>query len=215
MRRVFRASGESPVRARLRSGSGRPACGTPERIRLWWLEGDYSYKIDRLTGNGWIMVGDALRFVDPIFSTGVDVATYSATYAFEAINRTFKGMEEGRALHEYERRVTDDVDAWYDLIALFYKLQRTCSPCSRSRTSSGRRSSGSCRATSTCGHAPSCPGDDLDHGGRLRDDHGAAGQPPPAGRADAGSSASRGCRSQCRVTGDRATTPDRKRAPYA
>jgi FADH2 O2-dependent halogenase len=94
-----------------------------ERIRPWWLEGDYSYKIERLTGDGWVMVGDALRFVDPIFSTGVDVATYSALYASEAVDKALKGMEERRALEEYERRVTDGVDAWYDLIALFYRLQ--------------------------------------------------------------------------------------------
>ena len=94
-----------------------------ERIRPWWLEGDYSYKIDRLTGNGWLMVGDALRFVDPIFSTGVDVATYSATYAFEAIDKALRGGDEGAAFAEYERTVTDGVDAWYDLISLFYELQ--------------------------------------------------------------------------------------------
>jgi flavin-dependent dehydrogenase len=94
-----------------------------ERIRPWWLEGDYSYKIDRLTGDGWLLVGDALRFVDPIFSTGVDVATYSASYAFDAIAGALNGTEERRAFLEYEDRVTGGVDAWYDLIALFYKLQ--------------------------------------------------------------------------------------------
>lgn len=94
-----------------------------ERVRPWWLEGDYSYEIERLTGDGWLMVGDALRFVDPIFSTGVDVATYSALYAAEAIERTFQGEDERTALRQYESRVTDGVEAWYDLIALFYKLQ--------------------------------------------------------------------------------------------
>jgi flavin-dependent dehydrogenase len=94
-----------------------------ERIRPWWLEGDYTYKIRRLTGAGWLMIGDALRFVDPIFSTGVDVATYSASYAFEAIDQMLKGGEEESAFAAYERRVNDGVEAWYDLIALFYKLQ--------------------------------------------------------------------------------------------
>jgi FADH2 O2-dependent halogenase len=94
-----------------------------ERIRPWWIEGDYSYKISRLAGPGWMMVGDALRFVDPIFSTGVDVATYSATFAYEAIEATLKGGSEQDALDAYARRVGDGVDAWYDLIALFYKLQ--------------------------------------------------------------------------------------------
>ena len=94
-----------------------------ERVRPWWLEGDYTYKVDRLTGDGWLMVGDALRFIDPVFSTGVDVATYSALFASEAIDRTLNGEEERVALGDYERRVTDGVDAWYELIALFYKLQ--------------------------------------------------------------------------------------------
>jgi FADH2 O2-dependent halogenase len=93
------------------------------RVKPWWIEGDYSYKIERFVGNGWLLIGDALRFVDPIFSTGVDVASYSAMYAFEAIDAACKGDDEPRVFKEYERRVGAGVDAWYDLIALFYKLQ--------------------------------------------------------------------------------------------
>ncbi|MGH2699631.1 MAG: NAD(P)/FAD-dependent oxidoreductase [Actinomycetota bacterium] len=94
-----------------------------ERVRPWWIEGDYSYKVDQFAGPGWLLIGDALRFVDPIFSTGVDVASYSALYAFEAIQKSFDGDNEERLFKEYEQRVGDGVDAWYDLIALFYKLQ--------------------------------------------------------------------------------------------
>jgi FADH2 O2-dependent halogenase len=94
-----------------------------EQIRPWWLEGDYTYKIDRLTGDGWLLVGDALRFVDPIFSTGVDVASYSAMHAFNAIESVLAGGVEAEQFAQYERLVTDGVDAWYDLISLFYELQ--------------------------------------------------------------------------------------------
>jgi FADH2 O2-dependent halogenase len=95
-----------------------------ERIRPWWIEGDYSYKIERYSGPGWLMVGDALRFVDPIFSTGVDVAAYSALYAFEAIDAVLRGkQDEDRAVREFERRMGEGVEAWYDLIDLFYRLQ--------------------------------------------------------------------------------------------
>jgi FADH2 O2-dependent halogenase len=94
-----------------------------ERIRPWWIEGDYSYKIDTLAGKGWLLVGDALRFVDPIFSSGVDVAVYSASFAFDAIEAVLKGEDEKVRFDEYERRVSAGVDAWYDLIALFYRLQ--------------------------------------------------------------------------------------------
>jgi FADH2 O2-dependent halogenase len=94
-----------------------------ERIRPWWSEGDYSYSIDRLAGKGWFLVGDALRFVDPIFSTGVDVALYSSLYAYEAIDAILNGQNEEAACEAFERRVSDGVQAWYDLIDLFYKLQ--------------------------------------------------------------------------------------------
>jgi len=94
-----------------------------ERVRPWWMEGDYSYKIDKLRGNGWLLIGDALRFVDPVFSTGVDVASYSALYAFDSIEKVLGGGDEGVAFGEYELRINDGVDAWYEIIALFYKLQ--------------------------------------------------------------------------------------------
>src|SRR5690606_26201717 len=37
-------------------------------------ESNYSYAVDRLAGDGWLLVGDAGRFVDPLFSSGVSVA---------------------------------------------------------------------------------------------------------------------------------------------
>ena len=49
--------------------------------------------------------------------------TYSATFAYDAIEAVLKGESEEKVLDEYSRRVGDGVDAWYDLIALFYKLQ--------------------------------------------------------------------------------------------
>ena len=38
-------------------------------------EGDYSYSMSRFAGPGYLMIGDAARFVDPIFSSGVSVAS--------------------------------------------------------------------------------------------------------------------------------------------
>lgn len=107
-------------------GLSRPfshAMGGAERVRPWRIEGDYSYSIDRLAGPGWILVGDALRFVDPVFSTGVDVAMFSALLANDAILRMLRGEEEESALAAYELRVGDGVDIWYELISLFYRLQ--------------------------------------------------------------------------------------------
>ena len=97
---------------------------TAERMRRFSVEGDYSYDVETLHGKGWLLIGDALRFVDPVFSTGVDVATYSALYAFEAIDASLKGDKtEESAFKEFEGRVSAGVGAWYDLISTFYRIQ--------------------------------------------------------------------------------------------
>jgi flavin-dependent dehydrogenase len=98
-----------------------------ERIRPWWVEGDYSYKVDRFAGPGWLLAGDALRFVDPIFSSGVDVALYSAKYASEALEESWSTGDEAAAFARFEDRVTKGVDVWYDMIEAFYRLQNLLS----------------------------------------------------------------------------------------
>jgi flavin-dependent dehydrogenase len=94
-----------------------------ERIRPFSVEGDYSYVLDRVQGDGWLLIGDSLRFVDPIFSTGVDVAAFSALYGFEAIEAALAGGDEAGELARFETRLSDGVEAWYELIKLFYTLQ--------------------------------------------------------------------------------------------
>jgi flavin-dependent dehydrogenase len=98
-----------------------------ERVRPWWIEGDYSYKIDKFAGPGWLLVGDALRFVDPIFSSGVDVALFSSQYAYETIKQAWETGDEAKAFSEYQDRVELGADYWYELISMFYKLQNMVS----------------------------------------------------------------------------------------
>lgn len=93
------------------------------RVRPWWIEGDYSYKISQFAGPGWLLIGDALRFVDPIFSSGVDVALFSALYAYETITAAWITGNEQAEFGKYQQRVETGVDVWYELIDTFYKLQ--------------------------------------------------------------------------------------------
>lgn len=46
---------------------------------------DYSYTVDRQAGSGWVTVGDAAGFIDPIYSTGVFLALKSGEMAADAI----------------------------------------------------------------------------------------------------------------------------------
>jgi ABC-type nitrate/sulfonate/bicarbonate transport system ATPase subunit/flavin-dependent dehydrogenase len=86
-------------------------------------EGNYSYSLDRVAGPGWLLVGDAARFIDPIFSSGVSVAAESAQRAATAIVRALASEDRGAAAFgEYERILQDGVRLWREFILLYYKL---------------------------------------------------------------------------------------------
>ncbi len=61
-----------------------------ERINDFKVEADYSYCMKEFAGNGFLLIGDAARFVDPIFSSGVSIAMHSAKFASEAIITAFE-----------------------------------------------------------------------------------------------------------------------------
>ena len=94
-----------------------------ERVRPYYIEGDYSYKMDRFSGPGWLLVGDAARFVDPIFSSGVSVAMRSGQFASQALERALREGEDTEAFREYHETVDRGVQIWYEWITLYYKLQ--------------------------------------------------------------------------------------------
>ena len=54
---------------------------------------DYSYRATQFTGPGWILVGDAAAFVDPIFSLGVTFAMYSGALAAQLIDNGMRRPE--------------------------------------------------------------------------------------------------------------------------
>lgn len=93
------------------------------RINEFKAEGDYSYKMERLVGDGYLLIGDAARFVDPIFSSGVSVAAHSAKFAAERIQHALNIGDSSEAiLKPYEEKLRRGVDIWYEFIRLYYRL---------------------------------------------------------------------------------------------
>ncbi|MGE0463953.1 MAG: NAD(P)/FAD-dependent oxidoreductase [Vicinamibacterales bacterium] len=93
------------------------------RLNDFKKEGDYSYAMKKFVGNGHVMIGDAARFVDPIFSSGVSIALYSAKYASERIKVAFETNDFSEAVFApYETKVRGGVGIWYEFIRLYYKL---------------------------------------------------------------------------------------------
>lgn len=94
-----------------------------EQVNDFKTEGDYSYSMSKFAGNGFVMVGDAARFVDPIFSSGVSVALFSAKFASESIQEAFAKNDFSEASFQgYEKKLRDGVSIWYEFIRLYYKL---------------------------------------------------------------------------------------------
>lgn len=88
-------------------------------------EGNYSYAMERLAGDGWLLVGDAARFVDALFSSGLSVAAESARAAAAAIQSALaRGDTSGGAFADYERRMRSGLEAWRELLVLYYRLPR-------------------------------------------------------------------------------------------
>ena len=59
--------------------------GSAERITGYFATKDYSYRSKQVAGNGWVLIGDAFGFLDPLYSSGVLLALKSGELAADAI----------------------------------------------------------------------------------------------------------------------------------
>jgi ABC-type nitrate/sulfonate/bicarbonate transport system ATPase subunit/flavin-dependent dehydrogenase len=103
--------------------AGRMARARP--LHALQREGNYSYAMERLAGDGWLLIGDAARFVDPLFSSGLSVAAESARAAASAIREALaRGDVSARAFEGYARHLGAGLDVWREFIGLYYRLPR-------------------------------------------------------------------------------------------
>ena len=67
------------------------------RVTGYFATKDYSYRATRVAGNGWVMVGDAFGFLDPLYSSGVLLALKSGELAADAIVEGLAGRRRFRS----------------------------------------------------------------------------------------------------------------------
>ena len=83
---------------------------------------DWSYECRNLRGDGFLLLGDAAGFVDPIFSSGILMAMTSGDLAAQAVLR---GLEHDdlspRVFRGYERAVKRQIAAYRRLARRFYR----------------------------------------------------------------------------------------------
>lgn len=99
------------------------ALKSADRIKPFKTEGDYSYGMTQIAGDNFMLIGDAARFVDPIFSSGVSVALNSARIAAADIIAAHKAGDFGKArFATYEAKLRKAVTNWYEFISIYYRL---------------------------------------------------------------------------------------------
>lgn len=93
------------------------------QVRPFKEEGDYSYAMRQITGDRFLLIGDAARFVDPIFSTGVSIALNSARCAQRDVLAALETNDCRReAFSTYETTIRRGTKNWYDFISVYYRL---------------------------------------------------------------------------------------------
>jgi flavin-dependent dehydrogenase len=99
---------------------------TAEIVDNLHATGNYSYSCRRISGPGWLMVGDAYAFLDPIFSTGVYLAMHSAQLAATVVDESLRNPGAEKTL---QRRYAREVNQ--GLRSLTWFIHRFTAPAMR------------------------------------------------------------------------------------
>jgi halogenation protein CepH len=117
---LYELIAECPLIADFLSGAKRITEGEYGKIRV---RKDYSYRHTTFWRPGLALIGDAACFVDPVFSSGVHLATYSALLAARSINSVLEGvLDEQTAFDEFEARYRREFSVFYEFLASFYEM---------------------------------------------------------------------------------------------
>ena len=82
---------------------------------------DYSYYSRQGAGPGWLLVGDAFGFIDPVYSSGVFLALKSAELAADAVHAAIEQQDfSTEALGSWQAQHRDAVTLFRKLVFAFY-----------------------------------------------------------------------------------------------
>jgi flavin-dependent dehydrogenase len=83
---------------------------------------DFSYRSSRIAGDGWVLVGDAFGFLDPIYSSGVFLALKSGELAADSIHEALGDDDpSGARLGQHGPSFAAGMEAMRKLVYAFYE----------------------------------------------------------------------------------------------
>jgi len=82
---------------------------------------DYTYRSKQVAGDGWVLVGDAFGFLDPLYSSGVLLALKSGSLAADAVVEGLKNGDTSAAqLGKWGPNFNEGVDRMRRLVCEYY-----------------------------------------------------------------------------------------------
>jgi flavin-dependent dehydrogenase len=98
-----------------------PRMTEAKRVSEVHVISDYSYRSSRCAGDGWVLVGDAFGFLDPMYSSGVFLALKSGEMAADAINEALaSGRPDATNLSKWGDTLSDGMQTIRKLVYAFY-----------------------------------------------------------------------------------------------
>lgn len=92
-----------------------------KRVTGYFATKDYSYRATRWAGDGWVTVGDAFGFLDPLYSSGVLLALKSGEMAADAIVEGLKmGNTSESQLGSWGELLNQGIDRMRRLVCEYY-----------------------------------------------------------------------------------------------
>ena len=82
---------------------------------------DFSYRAAKIAGHGWVLVGDAFGFLDPVYSSGVLLSLRSGEMAADCIMDAFATRDfSGSQLGLFRQEFIQGMEAFRKLVYAFY-----------------------------------------------------------------------------------------------
>ena len=95
-----------------------------ERVTPVRTAADFSYRSSRLTGDRWMLAGDAAGFIDPVFSSGVFLAVLAGEQAADALHEVLDRPAKRRKLFaRYERNINKAMDVYLRFVDAWYSKE--------------------------------------------------------------------------------------------
>ena len=99
----------------------QPRIADSVRSAEYRVQKEYSYRAKKVAGDGWVLVGDAFGFLDPLYSSGVMLALTSASLAADSIADALDVNDPSELrLRSWEAGYIKAMDRMRNLVCAFY-----------------------------------------------------------------------------------------------